>query len=98
MASQWLPDGLLMASQWLWLPNGFLHMSTVNWDMFACTDCMAKIGSDVMDLIHVFLLVPGQVGGSLQVLTREGPPLVLTPEYLVKHPLTMQVLLGHTER
>ena len=33
---------------------------------------MAKIGSDVMDLIHVFLLVPGQVGGSLQVLTREG--------------------------
>ena len=50
-----------------------------------------------MDLIHVFLLVPGQVGGSLQVLTREGPPLVLTPEYLVKHPLTMQVLLGHTK-
>ena len=81
---------MALASQWL--------PSTVNWDMFACTDRMAKIGSDVMDLVHVFLLVPGQVGGSLQVLTREGPPLVLTPEYLVKYPLTMQVLLGHTER
>ena len=80
---------MALASQWL--------PSTVNWDMFACTDCMAKIGSDVKDLVHVFLLVPGQVGGSLQVLTREGPPLVLTPEYLVKHPLTMQVLLGHTK-
>ena len=57
---------MALASQWL--------PSTVNWDMFACIDRMAKIGSDVMDLIHVFLLVPGQVGGSLQVLTREGPP------------------------
>ena len=57
---------MALASQWL--------PSTVNWDMFACTDRMAKIGSDVMDLIHVFLLVPGQVGGSLQVLTREGLP------------------------
>ena len=46
---------MALASQWL--------PSTVNWDMFACTDRMAKIGSDVMDLIHVFLLVPGQVGG-----------------------------------
>ena len=50
-----------MASQRLWLPNGFLHMCVVitiastiiNWDIFACTDCMAKTGSDVMDLMHV---------------------------------------------
>ena len=73
-------------------------MCIVNWDMFACTDCMTKIGSDVIDSMHVFLLVPGQAGGSLQVLTGEGPPLVLTTEYLVKYPLTMQVLLGHTKR
>ena len=76
-----------MASQWLWLPNGFLHMCTVNWDMFACTDCMAKIGSDVMDLMHVLLFVPGQVGGSLQVPAREGPPLVLPVSYLFNTPL-----------
>ena len=84
MASQCVPNGFLMASQQCpsfpmalasqWLP------STVNWDMFACTDRMAKIGSDVMDLVHVFLLVPGQVGGSLQVPAREGPPIALTQD------------------
>ena len=36
--------------------------------------------------VVVYKYLPGRV-----------PLLVLTPEYLVKHPLTMQVLLGHTK-